>query len=252
MRSRAGWLLATSVLAVLPGCTSPPATPGPSPSPAGPASGTSAPSTPTATPAASSPSVSTVPEPTTTNTLPPPPAPTRAAPSTAGDLTAGSLPVPDGWRRVVRKGGQEEGYLGNGTWVHARDPRYAAYDVITIGCAQVTRDDYRDPSSALEGTYDRKGRPGIGLVLEFRTGSEASAYFALYRSQAAACHGSSAPVQIQILPSSGGLVDRRTYPDGDWTEVGKLVDRRVTLIILSDPGHEISTGQAASLLAAIR
>ena len=250
MRSRTGCVLAASVLALLAGCTSPPAPTAPSPSPAGPVSGTSPPSTPTPTRSPATPS--TVPEPTTTNTLPPPPAPTKAAPSTAGDLGAASLPVPDGWRKVVRKGGQEEGYLGNGTWVHARDPRYAAYDVITIGCTQVTRDDYRDPRSALEGTYDRSGRPGIGLVLEFRTAAEASAYFALYRSQAAACHGAGAPVQIQILPSRSGLVDRRTYPDGDWTEVAKLVDRRVTLIILSDPGHRVSTAQTSALLAAIR
>ena len=49
-------------------------------------------------------------------------------------------------------GGDEEGFLGNGTWVHARDPRYAAQDVIAVGCAAVTRDDYADPTR-LEGNY---------------------------------------------------------------------------------------------------
>ena len=94
----------------------------------------------------------TVVEPTTTNTLPPPAEPTKPAPTRAGPLTAASLPIPRGWRTVVRAGGPEEGYEGNGTWVHGRDPRYAALDVISIGCAAVTRDDYRDPIHALEGT----------------------------------------------------------------------------------------------------
>ena len=71
-------------------------------------------------------------------------------------------------------------------------------------------------------------------------------------AQARACRGDDAPVQIRVLRSDGGLIDQRSYPDGDWTEVGKAVGRRVTLIILSDPGHEISSAQANSLLAAIR
>ena len=67
-------------------------------------------------------------------------------------------------------GSDEEGFEGNGTWVHARDPRYAAQDVITLGCATVTRDDYTDPDAALEGNYhNRSGDRGIGLVLELTT-----------------------------------------------------------------------------------
>lgn len=196
--------------------------------------------------------VSEIPEPTTTNTLPPPRAPTKAAPSTAGDLSAKSLPVPAGWRTIARAGGEEDGYLGNGTWVHARDPRYAAFDVITIGCSAVTRDDYTDPTTALEGTYARHSEPGIGLVLEFATASDATTYFDLYRQQVDACRGDGGPVQIRVLDSDTGLIDQRTYPDGDWTEIGKLVDRRVTMIILSDPGHGITAGQAESVLAAVR
>jgi len=194
---------------------------------------------------------SEIPEPTTTNTLPPPAAPTRAAPSTAGGLDASSLPVPSGWKTIAREGGEEEGYLGNGTWVHERDPRYAAFDVITIGCAAVTRDDYADPTAALEGTYERKGEPGIGLVLEFATPARASAYFALYRRQVAACQEDDAPVQITRVDSAAGLIDRRKYPDGDWTEVGNVSGRRVTLIILSDPGMRISASDARSLLMQI-
>jgi hypothetical protein len=194
---------------------------------------------------------SELPEPTTTNTLPPPAAPTKAAPSTAGGLDATSLPVPSGWKTIAREGGEEEGYLGNGTWVHERDPRYAAFDVITIGCAAVTRDDYTDPTAALEGTYERSGEPGIGLELEIATPAQAAAYFDLYQRQVTACQGDDGPVQITRVDNPTGLIDRRTSPDGDWTEVGNVTDRRVTLIILSDPGMRISADGARRLLARI-
>ena len=78
---------------------------------------------------------------------------------TAGSLTAESLPIPDGGgETAVLEGSDEEGFEGNGTWVHARDPRYAAQDVITLGCATVTRDDYTDPVAALEGNYHNRLR----------------------------------------------------------------------------------------------
>ena len=149
---------------------------------------------------------------------------------------------------MARKGGEEEGYLGNGTWVHERDPRYAAFDVITIGCSAVTRDDYTDPTAALEGTYERKGEAGIGLALQFATPAQASAYFDLYRRQVAACQANDAPVTISRVASPTGLIDRRTYADGDWTEVGNVNGRLVTLIILSDPGLRISAADASLLL----
>nr|WP_294693779.1 hypothetical protein [uncultured Friedmanniella sp.] len=189
------------------------------------------------------------PEPTTTNTLPPPPEPTAPAPSTAGSLAADSLPVPAGWRTAALDGGAEEGFQGNGTWVHARDPRYAAQDVITIGCADVTRDDYPDPVAALEGNYtDDDGDPGVGLALDFADESAATAYWGRYRAQVEACQRLDEPVRTEIVPGLPGLVDRRTYPDGQWTEVGRRSGARVTLVILSDPGHRISTTQARRLL----
>ena len=194
---------------------------------------------------------SSIPEPTTTNTLPPPPEPTKPAPSRAGPLTGESLPVPVGWHRVARDGGVEEGYLGNGTWIHARDARYAAHDVITLGCASVTRDDYTDPTHALEGSYERSGQPGVGLVLQFRTAGEASSYFQLYRSQVAACENASDPVRTKLVSSPTGLIDRRTYPDGQWTEVANSVGPRLVLILLSDPGHQISAAAAQQILAQI-
>jgi hypothetical protein len=188
-------------------------------------------------------------EPMSTNTLPPPPPPSVPAPSTAGGLSATSLPIPSGWQTAVLEGGDEEGFLGNGTWVHARDPRYAAQDVIALGCAAVTRDDYADPTAALEGNYqDRSGSPGIGLVLEFDDEQAASDYFELYRRQVQSCSTRDEPVHTTILSDVSGLVDRRTYPDSKWTEIAERNDRRVTLIILSDPGHAISKASAQRIL----
>ncbi len=217
--------------------------------------------TPTGTPSAGSTgasptagaSESAATEPTTTNTLPAPPEPTKAAASTAGSLTAAALPVPAGWHTVVKKGDQEEGYRGNGTWVHARDPRYAATDTISIGCAEITRDDFSDPRSALEGTYQNADDdPGIGLVLGFGTPTAAAHYFRLYTDQVEACTDPDGPMVATVVPSGLGLIDHRTYPgDDQWTEVVKLTGSRVTLIALTDHGHRIDESQATTILKSI-
>jgi hypothetical protein len=242
LRPLAVALAASAVAACTPGATEHPATPSAATSTA--ATGVASP-----TPA---PSTTPIAEPTTTNTLPPPPNPTKPAPRSAGPLNASSLPVPAGWRRVVRSGGEEEGYQGNGTWVHGRDPRYAAQDVITVGCAPVTRDDYIDPVAALEGTYEsRRRQPGVGLVMQFKKPTEASHFFRLLVDQVSACTDAAGQVRTAIVRSSTGLVDRRTYPDSTWTEIGRQVGSRVTLIILADPGHRISVAAAERILAQI-
>lgn len=245
-------LVAAVVTGVLTGCSSAdqnPVAPTTSGSPTG-ATASAAPSpTPSATtaPTTAEPTIS---EPTTTNTLPPPPQPSKPAPSTAGSLSAGSLPVPAGWKTVARPGGAEEGYEGNGTWVHAKDPRYAAQDLITIGCAPVTRDDYPDPTAALEGSYVRKSAPGVGLVLQFADDAKATAFFARYVAQVRACTDPDV-VQATVVPSSAGLIDRRTYPDGDWTEVAARRGSRATFVVLND-GGATSTKAAEAILAQIR
>lgn len=237
----------------LTGCQPGQPSPGPSPTPS--AAGTPGPTTSTSGTGAS-PTSAVPPEPTTTNTLPPPKAPTAPAPRTSGKLTGKDLPVPEGWRTVARKGGAEEGYRGNGSWTHARDPRYAAQDVITIGCASITRDDYPDPVAALEGTYGRKGavdsRPGIGEVLQFKNPGDAGAYYRQYLGQVRACDDPDGQVYARIITADHGLIDRRVY-DGstDWTEVAKLTGDRLTLIILTDPGHKITTSEADAILAKI-
>jgi hypothetical protein len=236
-----------SALVLLAACstgTLPAGGPSPSPSPApatsvGPAS--AAPSTP-AEPV----------EPTTTNTLPPPPEPSAPAPSTAGALDAAELPVPAGWRTVALEGGTEEGFRGNGTWVHARDPRYAANAAITIGCADVTRDDYPDPVAALEGNYaGRGGAPGVALALEFADDAAATRFWERYTEQVRACQTVDDPVHTELVVDGDGLVDRRTYPDSAWTEVSRRVGPRVTLVILTDEDHRITETQARRLLAQI-
>jgi hypothetical protein len=208
------------------------------------------------TSAASSPSSTSsrvLTEPTTTNTLPPPPRPTGPAPSTAGGLSASSLPIPSGWRTAVLPGGDEEGFQRNGTWVHARDPRYAAQDVIALGCISVTRDDYTDPSAALEGNYqNQSGDRGIGLVLEFPDEQTAIKYFDLYKRQVEACTRRDQPVRTALVSGVGGLVDRRTYPDSEWTEIAERNGNRITLIILTDPGHSITKPSAQRILDQIR
>ena len=192
-------------------------------------------------------------EPTTTNTLPPPPPPTGPAPSMAGELTAQVLPVPQGWRTVALDGGEEEGFVGNGTWVHERDPRYAAADVIGVGCTPVTRDDYPDPVAALEGNYEGRGRlPGVGLAMQFSDAGAAEHYFRLYRLQVQACTTAGGPVRTTLVPGVDGLVDHRRYDDGDWTEIGRQVGNRVVLVILADPGHKTTKAAAQAVLDQIR
>lgn len=191
-------------------------------------------------------------EPTTTNTLPPPPEATKAEPSTSGDLSGDSLPTPQGWEPTALDGDDHTGYHGNGTWTLARDPRYAAQEAITIGCAQITRDDYPDPIHALEGNYvNSSGLPGVGLVMQFADKGDATDYFAQYRQQVAACVGGG-DISAELIDNTATtLADRRTYPDGEWTEVARHHNDRVVMIILSDPGHRISTETAKKLIAAI-
>jgi hypothetical protein len=243
---RLAGVAAASALVLLAACSSgtPAGGPGPSSSPA--------PAT-SAGPASAAPSRSAEPvEPTTTNTLPPPPEPSAPAPSTAGALDAAELPVPGGWRTVALAGGTEEGFRGNGTWVHARDPRYAANAAITIGCADITRDDYPDPVAALEGNYTgRGGVPGVALALEFPDDVTATRFWERYTEQVRACQTVDDPVRTEIILDGDGLVDRRTYPDSRWTEVSRRVGPRVTLVILTDEDHRITVTQARRLLAQI-
>ncbi|SDS73570.1 hypothetical protein [Microlunatus soli] len=233
------------------------ATGGPSTSATSSAGGGSAKPTQSASPSRrASPGSTVAPEPTTSNTLPAPPEPTAPAPKSAGPLTKKDLPRPAGWQPVARPGGAEEGYRGNGTWVQGRDPRYAAQDTITIGCAPVTRDDYPDPISALQATYGKKGAtstPGIGLAMQFGSTADAKAYYGRYLDQVRACDKPDGPMLATVIDSDLGLIDQRRYADGtEWTEMAGQRGKRVTLVILTDPGHTIDRSAAESVLRQLK
>ena len=215
------------------------------------------PATASATPGSAAPTA--LAEPTTTNTLPPPPEPSGPLPSTAGPLSAAALPVPAGWRKVEPPGNDEVGQPGNGTWVQAVDPRYAAQGAVSIGCAEVTRDDYPDPVAALEGGYARGEVPGVGLALEFGSVADASAFWTVYVRDVRACADGTDGITTSGIREPGvgggqGLVDRRTdetQEPTDWTEVGAVRGARIVLVNLGDPGHRTSDAAADTLLAAI-
>jgi hypothetical protein len=255
-RLRTGFVLAALTLTtVTAACTGAEPSPSPTTPPPTTATASATPSgrtlAPTGTPRASATPLAV--EPTTTNTLPPPSPPTAPAPSVAGELTADALPVPAGWRTVALDGGEEEGFEGNGTWVHERDPRHAAQDVIGVGCAPVTRDDYADPVAALEGNYaSKRGAPGVGLALQFADPDAARRYFDLYREQVEACTTKAGPVRTTMITGVDGLADRRRYDDGEWTEVGRQAGNRVILVILSDPGGKIDRVAAQAILDQMR
>lgn len=210
----------------------------------------------TSTSAGSAPTPARRNRPTTKKALPPPPVPTAPAPTTAGPLTQRDMPRPAGWQPVVGKGGVEQGYRGNGTWVQGRDPRYAAQDSITIGCAPISRNDYPDPIAALQATYGKRGRPatpGIGLLLQFGSAADASDYYSAYVRQVRACDRPTGPMVATVVGSRLGLIDHRSYPDGSaWTEMVGVHGRRVTQVILTDPGRKIGRAQADAILRQFR
>jgi hypothetical protein len=55
-------------------------------------------------------------------------------------------------------------------------------------------------------------------------------------------------VHTTIMSGVSGLVDRRTYPDSEWTEIVERNGPRITLIILSDATHAISKASARRIL----
>ncbi|WP_143028245.1 hypothetical protein [Tessaracoccus flavus] len=183
------------------------------------------------------------PPPTAPNSLPPndraptapPPVPTAPAPSTAGGLSEADLTVPDGWEPTARPGSPEEGYLGNGTWVHATSPEHSAYAAIALGCTDVGA--YPTPVAALEGTIvGPDGQPGVGLALEFGSQDDAAAYFAEWTRQAEACVGT---VTEKVSLDDETWVGRRLL-DTVWSEAVALSGTSVRLLILDDPDADVA------------
>lgn len=230
-------------LALLAGCTSSSSSPAPSAT----APSTAEPSGAGATTAVDSQTPWT-PGPSDVD-LPAPSPPSSPAPSTAGSLGLTSVPVPAGWRAASRKGSIEEGFLGNGTPAHARDPRYAAYEIMSVGCAEVRRGDWSDPSHALEVTLARGGATGVAEAMVFADAAQARTWFGLWTKQLEACAQGSSPRTTSTTATATSWVGRRSYGPGDsWAEVGAVNDNTVRLYLLGDPDGAVTTAQQDELL----
>lgn len=252
MRSfRLGRLVVAAVVAAIVGVAAVSACSGrdqttPSPSAtsaAQPSAASGSPSATTATSASQTPS----------DILPPPSEPTAPAASTAGALTVRSMPVPAGWKLDLAKGGKEEGYQGNGTPARARDPKYAAFEIISVGCAQVDRSRWTDPTAALEVHYaTAAGAPGVGEALQFATPDQALQWFAQFQAQLKAC-ASGNPQVTSTTATATTWVGRRDFGGGEqWAEVGVVKGSLVRLYLLSDASGTVGVSQQNALAASLR
>lgn len=223
--------LLVAAASLVAGCTPAPAGPDTAP--------TSRPGVASPSPSEPSPSPSTaeIATPSATAVAPsaPPAAPTGPAPSTAGDLTADDLTLPEGWSPAVRDGSLEEGYLGNGTWVHAVSAEHSAYAAIALGCT--TLGTYPQPEAALEGTISGpEGQPGIGLALQFADADDAAAYFAEWVRQGRACEGTA----TELVGLTGDTWLGRRMLETVWSEAVGLRGRLVLLTIVEAPDADLS------------
>jgi len=203
------------------------------PSPPPTTSATSTVATATASPTAGGDATPTVP-------LEPPAPPTAPAPTTAGTLDETDVARPEGWSPTARPGSVEDGYLGNGTWVHAVSPEHAALGAIALGCAELGP--YPRPVAALEGTLTGpEGRPGIGLTLEFGDERQARAYFDAWVDQAEACVGTAT---TPLSRSEDTWLGRRNL-DTVWSEAVGWRGTRVVLLIVDSPEADLATALPA-------
>ena len=154
--------------------------------------------------------------------------PQGSASTTSGALDGASLSQPDGWQTDIREGSLEEGFVGNGTWVHAVDPATKGTDVLAVGCAPATTDAPK-PIAALEGNLTADGKPGVSVAMQFGSEAEAQDYFAAWTKQKQACTGTT----VTDLGSSGDTWLGRWDVDGStWSEAGGQRDDTVKLTLL--------------------
>ncbi|GAA1396209.1 hypothetical protein GCM10009599_23460 [Luteococcus peritonei] len=154
---------------------------------------------------------------------------------------------------MVQKGSIEEGFLGNGTPAHARDPRYAAYEIMSVGCAEVKRDSWTDPTHALEVSLAKGPAKGMAEAMVFADAQQARTWFTQWTAQLKACEGSSNPKTTASSTTADSWIGRRSYGSADgWAEVGAVMDNTVRLYLLADPDGAITTQQQQALLAQVR
>lgn len=234
--------LALLTAALMAGCTTaapdpPPGTPAtPAASPASPDSTATPTAAPSGGPGQQGTPASTSAPGTAVAPSAPPPAPTGPAPSTAGNLTATDIAVPEGWSPAVRPGSVEEGYLGNGTWVHAVSAEHSAYAAIALGCTEVRA--FPRPEAALEGTFTGPdGQRGVGVTLQFADDAGATAFFAEWVRQGEACLSSS----TELITLTGDTwLGRRTL-DTTWSEAVGRRGSQVRLVIVDAAEADLST-----------
>lgn len=165
----------------------------------------------------------------------PPPAPTAPAPTTAGGLSETDVATAEGWHPTAKPGGPEEGFLGNGTWVHATSPEHSGYAAIALGCTELGA--YPAPVAALEGNLtDDAGHPGVGLTLEFANAADAGAYFAEWVRQAEACDGAA----TQKVSATDDTWLGRRHLDTVWSETAGVRGNTVRLLIVNSPDADLS------------
>lgn len=158
---------------------------------------------------------------------------TTPAPSTAGDLTAESLPSTFLGFTAQERPPAENEYVPNGTWVHGLDAKQAATEALPQ-CAANTGTVRTVPDAALMGSYlDAQKRPGNGLALSFSSREEANAYADEYRQVLASCTDGSITTQV-IGSEEGWYAGRRTVQGTPWTETISVAGKHVILMIVSD------------------
>ncbi len=233
---------AAFAVVVLAGCA-PSEAPAPSPSPT--ATSATPADTPAPTPSTepTSPSLSPT---ATAEPVPDPQLPTGPADTSTGGLDESVLPVPEGWERVAKEGSADEGFFGNGTWVHAVDPVLRGAGTLAVGCDDASPDlAGMVPTAVLEGTLEREGAPGIVLAMEFADEDAAARYFEEYKRQVGLCEGT---VVEQVGETPQTWFGRRDLGQ-TWSEAAALNGDRATFIILqSDIDDHLLEGISNALL----
>ncbi|NHB85174.1 M15 family metallopeptidase [Tessaracoccus sp. HDW20] len=180
---------------------------------------------------------------------PPPrcPRPARSAtransssPTTAGGLDEADVARPDGWSPTARPGSTEEGYLGNGTWVHAVSPAHAALGAIALGCAEPGP----TPARRSAGGHPERRGGEAGRRPDARVRRRCCGAGVLRRMGHAGggmprgCHH---PCQ----PGERTWLGRRNL-DTVWSEAVGLRGTRVVLLIVDSPDADLTAALPAT------
>ncbi|MGO1384276.1 MAG: M15 family metallopeptidase [Arachnia sp.] len=168
--------------------------------------------------------------------------PRAASPVTAGELDTSSLARPQGWDEAVLDGSVDDGFTGNGTWLHAVDAATKGTDVLAVGCAPTTTD-APVPVAALEGNLVADGRPGVSIAMQFASDGEAADYFAAWKSQKMACTGASV---TELGGSEGTWLGQWDVDGSVWSEVAGQRGDTVKLTLLD---AELATAELEMVAA---